>query len=59
MKETSEKNTLIYCVVRYGSIVGCYANQADAAQVQSLSIAKGQICDLVVKPLLNTLNNGI
>lgn len=49
---------LIYCVVRYGQIIGCYANQSDAAQVQSISIAKGQICDIVVKPILNSLTNG-
>lgn len=56
--KTENAVQLIYCVVRFGQIIGCYANHQDAAQVQNVSIAKGQICDLIVKPLLNSLNNG-
>lgn len=44
--------TLVYVVVRYGQVIGCYKNQEDAMQVVSTSIAKGQICDLLVKPML-------
>lgn len=54
MKENSENVTtqLVYCVVRYGQLVGCYKEMNDAVQVQTLAIQKGQICDLIVKPLL-------
>ena len=55
MKEANEKSTLVYCVVRYGQIIGCYAQIDDALQIQKINIEKGAICDLVVKPLLNSL----
>lgn len=47
---------LVYCVIRYGQLIGCYAEMSDAVQIQRASIAKGQICDLVVKPLLTSQN---
>lgn len=46
------KITLIHCVVRYGQIIGCYAKMEDAVQVCQTSIAKGQLCDVIVKPLM-------
>lgn len=49
-KET--QTTLVYCVVRYGQVVGCYAKSEDAVQVVNTSVAKGQLCDLVIKPLI-------
>ena len=52
MKEVENKTSLIYCVVRYGQLIGCYSKSEDAFQVMNQSIAKGQICDVVVKPLL-------
>lgn len=54
MSESSkvEKTILVYCVVRYGQIIGCYRTQNDAMQVVSTSVAKGQLCDLIVKPLI-------
>ena len=55
MKNENEKTTLVYIVVRYGQVIACYANQQDAAQIQAISVAKGQFCDIVVKPLLNNL----
>lgn len=50
--EQSQRTILVYCVVRYGQIIGCYKSMDDACQVQANSIAKGQLCDLVVKPLM-------
>ena len=58
MDKQNEKSTLVYCVVRYGQIVGCYAKIEDALQIQKVSIEKGAVCDLIVKPLLNSLSNG-
>lgn len=52
MSTQTEKTQLVYCVVRYGTLIGCYRNITDAVQVQSETIAKGQLCDLVVKPLI-------
>lgn len=53
MKEENQiKTELVYCVVRYGTLLGCYRDFQDAVQLQNVSIQKGQICDLVVKPLL-------
>lgn len=46
------ENPLVYVVVRYGNVVGVYRNQQDAMQVVSTSVAKGQICDLLIKPLM-------
>lgn len=46
---------VVYVVVRYGQVVGCYSSQDDAMQVVSTSIAKGQLCDLIVKPLIQPI----
>lgn len=46
------KTILVYCVTRYGQVIGCYSNCEDAIQVVNTSIAKGQLCDMIVKPLL-------
>ena len=51
-KMEKEKTFLVYCVVRYGQIVGCFSNSVDAMQVVNASISKGQLCELVVKPLI-------
>lgn len=48
-----EKTILVYCVVRYGQVIGCYSKMEDASQVVNQSIAKGQLCDLIIKPLLS------
>ena len=50
--EKENKTILIHCVVRYGQIIGCYAKMEDAIQVVNNSVQKGQICDLIVKPLI-------
>lgn len=50
--EKENKTILIHCVVRYGQIIGCYAKMEDAVQIVNQSIAKGQLCDLVVKLLI-------
>lgn len=52
MSNTTEKSQIVYCAVRYGQILGVYANQEDAMQVVSTSVAKGQLCDLIIKPVL-------
>lgn len=52
MEKQEKKTTLIYCVVRYGQLLGCYSNQDDAMQIVSTSINKGMLCDLIIKPLL-------
>lgn len=49
---SNEKTILVYCVVRYGQVVGCYAKMDDAMQVVNTSVSKGQLCDLIVKPLI-------
>lgn len=60
MKEEEKKSQsnvqIVYIVERYGQIIGVYSNQTDAVQVQSLSIAKGQLCNLIVKPVIYSQN---
>lgn len=60
MKEEEKKSQsnvqIVYIVERYGQIIGVYYNQTDAVQVQSLSIAKGQLCNLIVKPVIYSQN---
>lgn len=43
---------LVYCVINYGRIVGCYANADDASEIQKQLIAKNQLADIVVRPLI-------
>lgn len=57
-KKNENATILIYIVERYGQIIGCYDNQQDAVQIQSVMIAKGQICNLIVKPLQKSFANG-
>lgn len=58
MEKKSEIIPLIHCVVRYGQIIGCYAKMEDASFVANTFIQKGQLCDIIVKPLLNSIQNG-
>ncbi len=58
MENKNEKVTLIHCVVRYGQVLGCYAKMEDASCVANTLILKGQLCDIIVKPLLNSAYNG-
>lgn len=51
MSNLNEQTVLVYCVVRYGQIIGLYRQFDDASQVMQTSIAKGQVCDVIVKPL--------
>lgn len=44
--------SVVYLPVRYGQVLGVYASQEDAIQVVNQSIAKGQLCDLVIRPVL-------
>ena len=52
VQSVPKKTILVYCVVRYGQLLGCYSSQDDAMQIVSTSVAKGQLCDLIIKPLL-------
>lgn len=40
---------VVYIVTRWGQIVGVYGKFADASQVAQVSIAKGQVCDIITK----------
>lgn len=44
--------SVVYLPVRYGQVLGVFASQEDAIQVVNQSIAKGQLCDLVIRPVL-------
>lgn len=46
-----EKVQLVYILVSFGRVVGCYARLEDASQIQATLIAKGQIVNLIVEPL--------
>ena len=48
---------LVYMPVRYGQVIGVYADESDAFQVVRTSIAKGQLCDLVIKPIIYPLKS--
>lgn len=48
----SELPQFAYCVVRYGQILAVYTEFDDAAQVEKNYVAKGQVCDVIVKPLI-------
>lgn len=52
MTNPIEKTSVVYIVVRYGNIIGVYSSMENAAQVVSASIAKGQVCDMVIRPIL-------
>ena len=43
--------------VRYGQVIGVYADESDALQVVRTSVSKGQICDLVIKPIIYPLKS--
>lgn len=44
--------SVVYLPVRYGQVLGVFASQEDAIQVVNQSIAKGQLCDLVIRPVI-------
>lgn len=46
---------VVFIPVRYGQILGVFADQEDAMQVVMQSIQKNQPCDLVVKPIIKPL----
>lgn len=51
--QNSEGNiSVVYLPVRYGQVLGVYVSQDDAIQVVNQSIAKGQLCDLVIRPVI-------
>ncbi len=43
---------LVFIVMRYQSVIGVYKNRRDAFDVCDLYINKGQICDVICKPLM-------
>lgn len=49
MKNEEKALLLVYIPVRYGQVLGVYADQQDAMQVVNTNIAKGQPCDLLIK----------
>lgn len=50
--EVADFPKLVYIVVRWSQIVGVYQSFDDAVQFANSSIAKGQYCDIVTKPIL-------
>ncbi len=43
---------VVYIVQRWNNIVGVYSKFEDAAQVTTASVAKGQVCDIIIKPVM-------
>lgn len=43
---------LVFIVMRYQSVIGVYKNRRDAFDVADLYINKGQLCDVICKPLM-------
>lgn len=57
-KENQAQNpVLVYTVMSYGQIIGCYATMALAAEVAEQAIARNRPADIIVKPLIYA-NNG-
>lgn len=48
---------IVYCVVRYGQLIGVYSDESLALDVVNTSVAKGQLCDLVIKPIISSKTN--
>lgn len=46
------QQVLVFIVMRYQSVIGVYKNRRDAFDVCDLYINKGQICDVICKPLM-------
>lgn len=53
----SEDIKCVYVVVCYQSIVGVYADQEDAAQVQREYISKNRPADVLCRSIIYPLNN--
>lgn len=56
-KESIQSPVLVYSVVSYGQIVGCYSTISLAAEIVEQMIAKNRPADIIVKPLIYA-NNG-
>lgn len=47
--QDAQNAQVVFVVMRYNTIVGVYSKMEDAMQVASLSIAKGQVCDVITR----------
>lgn len=47
-----QKMQVVYICQRWSTIIGVYANFDDAAQTAQASIARGQMCHIISKPIL-------
>lgn len=47
----SSNAQVVYIIQRWSQIVGVYSKFEDAAQVAQASILKGQVCDIITKPI--------
>lgn len=46
------ETNLVYVVISYGKVKGCYADPKDAFDAQLLLVNKGQIAELIPCPII-------
>lgn len=49
---SAENAQLVYIVQRWNQIIGVYGSFESASQIVSASVAKGQVCDIIIKPVM-------